>query len=440
MSEQQKMDQERAHVVDAMCLTWRHDFGLDKRPDEFGSSGMTDDERNALRRQMGQLYDHHIAHLAANSLPVGVPDGQVLLAEARMVIAACLSECDLPAELEWMAERASKGRRIYTDDRALLAAAPAAQPAAVTPEFVWLRLLEAMAGDNGCAFTSSTDDYREAKPAITALISAGFFSADHDSLDGDIWMVAAGEQGEAAARFEGHASAYVMLSDVLNRVFEQPAAEQSAPGEVEEITVVAVVRSLGFGRVVDPVNGESLYQHCSACDQLMTVAQHKRIVAQLAARDAGQPALTVWEGAMPESNGKSNFTAVLMRKGAELFDGISGGLTIARSEYPDRVRYEADCVRWLIGELKDEPCITGYDADKHSGYKARDDGVVLVPEGSRVVAGFEVIERKHVPTVTIRLPATHADDSEAWDRRDGIANALRALLAQRERGGDDASR
>lgn len=83
-----------------------------------------------------------------------------------------------------------------------------------------------------------------------------------------------------------------------------------------------------------------------------------------------QPELTVWEGAMPESNGKSNFTAVLMRKGAGLFDGISGGMTIARSEYPDRVRYEADCVRWLIGELKEQPCILDYDADKHSGYAA----------------------------------------------------------------------
>lgn len=83
-----------------------------------------------------------------------------------------------------------------------------------------------------------------------------------------------------------------------------------------------------------------------------------------------QPELTVWEGAMPESNGKSNFTAVLMRKGADLFDGISGGMTIARSECPDRVRYEADCVRWLIGELAKEPCIIDYDADKHSGYAA----------------------------------------------------------------------
>lgn len=79
MSEQQKMDQERARVVDAMCMRWRHDFGLDKREHEFGCCGMTEDERDALRRQMGQLYDHHIAHLVNSaSLPVGVPDGLFL--------------------------------------------------------------------------------------------------------------------------------------------------------------------------------------------------------------------------------------------------------------------------------------------------------------------------------------------------------------------------
>lgn len=65
MSEQNK-DSERARVVDAMCMTWRHDFGLERKEDELGSCGMTDGERDALRRQMGQLYDHH---LAAPSLP-----------------------------------------------------------------------------------------------------------------------------------------------------------------------------------------------------------------------------------------------------------------------------------------------------------------------------------------------------------------------------------
>jgi len=93
---------------------------------------------------------------------------------------------------------------------------------APTPEFVWVRLLEALAGDNGCPFTASTDDYREAKPALVQLIAAGFFCDDADSLDGDIWTIAAGEQSEAAARFASCADAYAVLSDVLNRVFERP--------------------------------------------------------------------------------------------------------------------------------------------------------------------------------------------------------------------------
>jgi hypothetical protein len=69
---------------------------------------------------------------------------------------------------------------------------------------------------------------------------------------------------------------------------------------------------------------------------------------------------------MPESNGKSNFTATLMRKGASMFD--TNSYTFALSEYPDRVRYEADCMRYLIGELDRAPFILDYDADKHSGY------------------------------------------------------------------------
>lgn len=80
--------------------------------------------------------------------------------------------------------------------------------------------------------------------------------------------------------------------------------------------------------------------------------------------------LTVWEGPMPESNGRSNFTAVLCRKSDKGFDRFADGFTIARSEYPDRVRYEADRVRYLIGEIDKRPRIIDYDADKHSGYVA----------------------------------------------------------------------
>lgn len=79
-----------------------------------------------------------------------------------------------------------------------------------------------------------------------------------------------------------------------------------------------------------------------------------------------QRELTVWYGKMPESNGKSNWTAILYRKGEKIWDGVS--ITLDRSEYPDRVRYEADRARFMIGELEEEPCILDYDSELHSGY------------------------------------------------------------------------
>lgn len=75
------------------------------------------------------------------------------------------------------------------------------------------------------------------------------------------------------------------------------------------------------------------------------------------------PSLSVVCGPMPETNGKSNFTAILCRDG-----NVSDGFTIARSEYPDRVQYDADCVRFIIGELSERPNLLDYDGDKHSGY------------------------------------------------------------------------
>lgn len=61
------MSDTKDQIINSMCLTWRHDFGLDKRHDAFGYSGMTPDERDALRRRMAQLFDHHIAPLIAEN-------------------------------------------------------------------------------------------------------------------------------------------------------------------------------------------------------------------------------------------------------------------------------------------------------------------------------------------------------------------------------------
>lgn len=71
-----------------------------------------------------------------------------------------------------------------------------------------------------------------------------------------------------------------------------------------------------------------------------------------------QHRLAVWYGSLPESNGKMNWTAILHRPGE-----FESGLTLDRSEYPDRVRYEADRARYLIGELQEEPDILAYDAN-----------------------------------------------------------------------------
>jgi len=70
-----------------------------------------------------------------------------------------------------------------------------------------------------------------------------------------------------------------------------------------------------------------------------------------------QPKLEVWFGSMPETNGKRNWTAILHA------GDIPHGLTLDRSEYHDRVRYEADRARHLIGELPDPPDILAYDPD-----------------------------------------------------------------------------
>lgn len=108
----------------------------------------------------------------------------------------------------------------------------------------------------------------------------------------------------------------------------------------------------------DPSTSDSSIRMCAIIREVRKVYAHP-----------AQHELTVWYGAMPESSGKSNFTAILRRREANsLLDGLTSGITLARSEYPERVRYEADRVRYLLGELANEPCILDYDADKHSGY------------------------------------------------------------------------
>ncbi|SEP40340.1 hypothetical protein [Enterobacter sp. NFIX58] len=119
----------------------------------------------------------------------------------------------------------------------------------------------------------------------------------------------------------------------------------------------------------------------------------------------GKPELTVWYGSMPETNGKTNWTAILHRKGQQLWEGI----TIDRSEYPDRVRYEADRMRHLIGELADEPDILAYDADAHSGYVKPGNSPVIPDDVRRM----DWLVSK---TVDVREPMVYGSHSLFWSQ------------------------
>lgn len=77
-----------------------------------------------------------------------------------------------------------------------------------------------------------------------------------------------------------------------------------------------------------------------------------------------QPRLTVRLSSFPESNGKRNWTALLVR--ADKWNGLignCGGITIARGELWNRVAYEAECTRALLGERDAEPHILDYGDD-----------------------------------------------------------------------------
>ncbi len=77
-----------------------------------------------------------------------------------------------------------------------------------------------------------------------------------------------------------------------------------------------------------------------------------------------QPKLTVRLTSFPESNGKRNWTALLVR--VDKWDGLvgnCGGISLARGELWNRVAYEAECARFLIGERDTEPSILDYGDD-----------------------------------------------------------------------------
>lgn len=79
--------------------------------------------------------------------------------------------------------------------------------------------------------------------------------------------------------------------------------------------------------------------------------------------------LTVVLRSFPESNGKKNWTAMFVRKNDPDFNGLignCGGITIARGELWNRVAYEMERARFLLGERDTEPDIFDYMTDVHS--------------------------------------------------------------------------
>lgn len=87
-------------------------------------------------------------------------------------------------------------------------------------------------------------------------------------------------------------------------------------------------------------------------------------LAQPAAADPAQPRLKVRLTSFPESNGKRNWTALLVRE--QPWGGLvgnCGGISLARGELWNRVAYEAQCAMYLIGARDTEPFILDFGDD-----------------------------------------------------------------------------
>ena len=140
-----------------------------------------------------------------------------------------------------------------------------------------------------------------------------------------------------------------------------PPAPVSVPKDIPDSVFDVLSQACGGG-------GKA----CDFADELWNACR-----AAMLQGAGGKPELTVWYGSMPESNGKANWTAILHRNGE---GRCMDGFTIDRSEYPGRVLYAADRVRYLIGEKSERPSILDYDADAHSGY-VKPGNSPVIPDG-----------------------------------------------------------
>jgi hypothetical protein len=48
----------REQIIDSMCFTYRHDYGIVKNS---SIGGMTEEEKNSLWKRMAQIFDNDIA-------------------------------------------------------------------------------------------------------------------------------------------------------------------------------------------------------------------------------------------------------------------------------------------------------------------------------------------------------------------------------------------
>ena len=89
----------------------------------------------------------------------------------------------------------------------------------LTPQEVFVRLLEIMHADNGFVFEYTDTHEDDALPAIMSLQAAGYFQDSPYDLDGSFWMAGAGEYSEAPEFFRLDEKGFDQLSSVLNRIF-----------------------------------------------------------------------------------------------------------------------------------------------------------------------------------------------------------------------------
>lgn len=194
----------------------------------------------------------------------------------------------------------------------------------------------------------------------------------------------------ALASLEAEAVAYI-FKHPAGRLFWS-LTDESNKGQSDVLPVYTAppapvserepVQMFGIGSVFKPQILSGVEVDCDNCAHYQpNVCHGEGCPAAMLQGDDEKPELTVWYGSMPESNGKSNWTAILHRKGE---GPCMDGFTIDRSEYPGRVLYAADRVRYLIGEKSERPSILDYDADAHSGYVKTGNSPVI-PAGYALV-------------------------------------------------------